>query len=325
MPSEARAEGVARLALSELLTNSPWRLSRKRIFILPTRLGLTLAIVIATVLVGATNYNNSLAFLLAFLLLSVALVSMLHTYRDLAGLTVQLHGAQSVFAGDMARFRITLDNNDGPQRLGVILRTGRRDDTVKVSVALGENDITECLLPVHSTQRGWLRLDRVCVASRAPIGVFRAWSWVPGVARALVFPRPLGDQPLPLCGPAGNGPHTQRIQGDEEFVGLKPYRPGDSPRRIHWRAAARSEWPPVKQFDASVGTEIELRFDNVLASEPEARISQLTAWVLQASQMQMGFALDLPGQRIEAGHGEAHREHCLRTLALWNLSDATPA
>ena len=81
-----------------------FRLNRKRIYILPTRQGLAFATAIVVMLAGAMNYNNSLAYVLTFLLVSLALVSLLHTYRNLAGLRISARPAPPVFAGASARF-----------------------------------------------------------------------------------------------------------------------------------------------------------------------------------------------------------------------------
>jgi uncharacterized protein (DUF58 family) len=35
------------------------------------------------------------------------------------------------------------------------------------------------------------------------------------------------------------------------FAGVRPYQPGDSPRRIHWRATARTGSPRTKRFESS--------------------------------------------------------------------------
>jgi uncharacterized protein (DUF58 family) len=39
-----------------------------------------------------------------------------------------------------------------------------------------------------------------------------------------------------------------RIGDAEEFMGLRDYRPGDTPRRIHWKAWARTGRPVVKEY-----------------------------------------------------------------------------
>ena len=61
--------------------NAPVDLTQRRIFILPTRQGFLFAIVLGIMLIGSINYNNSLGYLLTFLLASVSVVSILYTYR----------------------------------------------------------------------------------------------------------------------------------------------------------------------------------------------------------------------------------------------------
>jgi uncharacterized protein (DUF58 family) len=45
------------------------------------------------------------------------------------------------------------------------------------------------------------------------------------------------------------------------FVGVRAYQPGDSPRRIHWRATARTGTPRSKRFEASRERELLLAID----------------------------------------------------------------
>ena len=60
-------------------------LVQRRIFILPTGAGITFAVVLLLMLTGSINYALSLGFILAFLLAGLAIVAMLHTFRNLAG------------------------------------------------------------------------------------------------------------------------------------------------------------------------------------------------------------------------------------------------
>ncbi len=66
-----------------------YALNRKRIFILPSRAGMLFAGAMLTMLLAAINYSLSLGYVLTFVLASVGLVSMLHTYRNLAGLILR--------------------------------------------------------------------------------------------------------------------------------------------------------------------------------------------------------------------------------------------
>jgi hypothetical protein len=92
----------------------PVRLDRARIFILPNSAGLMFVVLLLVMLLGAINYNISLGYTFTFLLGSLAMVSILHTYRNLAQLTVRAGGAEPVFAGGTAAYEILLDN-PGPR------------------------------------------------------------------------------------------------------------------------------------------------------------------------------------------------------------------
>jgi hypothetical protein len=107
----------------------PVTLDRSRVFVLPTRQGVTFALLLCVMLIGSVNYNNSLGLGLTFLLGSMAVVSILHTYHNLAQLTVRAGRAEPVFAGGRARFQLEVDNGSGPARFALGLRTA--DPTVE--------------------------------------------------------------------------------------------------------------------------------------------------------------------------------------------------
>ena len=62
------------------------RITRNRIYVLPTGFGLFLAAMLTTMLVGGLNYNNNPALLLVFLLAGVAHNSLVHAHLILSGM-----------------------------------------------------------------------------------------------------------------------------------------------------------------------------------------------------------------------------------------------
>src|SRR5699024_2538312 len=66
--------------------SSQVRLNHRRIFIMPTRAGMGLLLLLLIMLIGAINYQNSLIYAVVFLLGSLFWVGLHHTYRNLAGL-----------------------------------------------------------------------------------------------------------------------------------------------------------------------------------------------------------------------------------------------
>ncbi len=290
------------------------QLSQRRIFILPTRVGVAFLFALLVMLLAAINYQSSLAYALTFLLGSVFVVTILHTYRNLAGLVLHGGGAGAVFAGEQARLRVRLESR-GRVHEAVALGWPPAD-TLQQDVAAG--GATECELSLPTQRRGWLHPGRLRVESRFPLGMLVAWSLIDLDQAVLVYPRPLeGELPQAAGGSEDDQEqgHLSMGQGSDDFQGLRTYQPGDSRKRLHWKAYSRGQGLLVKDFAAQSGRDLLLDFD-VLSGDLESRLSLLCHWVLVLSERQQPFALRLPGSLFAADIGERHREQCLRALAL---------
>jgi len=301
-------------------------LTRRRIYILPTRQGLSFCAVALVMLIGAINYNNSLGYLLTFLLGSLALVSMLHTYRNLAGLNLKLTAGEPVFAGTRAPFVVSLDNSRLHDRYDVcvslVVDVGAEKQVTKVKfLSIAADSLARVELHAATMTRGWFQLGRVTVSTRFPLGLFRAWCHLTTDARALVYPHPEGELALPMSAGTPSAAQGPSGQGDDDFAGLRNYVPGDSTRRIHWKSAARQQEISVKVFTGASAAEVKLRWAEIGLKDPEGRLSQLTTWVQQATRKSVPYALELPGESFPAATGDKHRQDCLRALALFGLDE----
>ena len=294
-----------------------------RIFILPTAYGCTFALVLGAMLLGAINYNNGLAYVLTFLLASVALVSMLHTNRNLSGLKLGVSAPKPAFAGGAARFYLSVDNRGQAARYALNVRyrydPNAADELDGVHhTDLGADTVVREVIEAPAIERGFQPLGEVVFSTRFPFGLFRAWSPLKIGAKCLVYPRPEGRQALPASAAAGSRESGLQGAGRDDFAGFRDYVPGDSPRQIHWKAAARNQGLPVKLFSGANAGDLLLRFEEVNASHTEARLSQLCRWVLDADAAGFRYGLSLPGADIPPGDGEAHRHACLKALALFD-------
>jgi hypothetical protein len=88
----------------------PMTLTSRRIYILPTGLGVAYAAMIFAMFLGAMNYSNNLALGLAFMLGALGLTAMHYAHRNLANLRIAAAGTDPVFAGEPAHFNIALEN-----------------------------------------------------------------------------------------------------------------------------------------------------------------------------------------------------------------------
>jgi len=302
-------------------------LGRRHIYILPTRYGYLFAIMLLVMLLGSINYNNSLGYMLTFLLAGMAMVTILHTYYNLAGMVVEGGRARAAFCGAQARFELLFDNRQGRVRYSLEMarqepqqsRSWRRRQLTRLRQqdCLPAGQLCNIALELSAHRRGLLPLGRIRLSSDFPLGLFRAWCWLDPGLTALVYPRPEGRQALPLSGELRPAGQQGRQPGSDDFIDFRPYRPGDSPRTIAWKALARGQETLVKRFSGNGGESATLDWYELERLPLEARLSQLCRWILDASKLGLRYSLILPGYQLDIAAGESHRQQCLRVLALY--------
>jgi uncharacterized protein (DUF58 family) len=292
-------------------------LDHRRIFILPTRTGGGFALVLFLMLLVAINYQNSLVYGLTFLLLSMAVLGILHTYRNLSGLVLSAGPARPVFVGETVELNLRLEAGNHSHQ--AIMLGWDIEHLQQVDV--GAQTRVEVALTLPASSRGWLRAPRLRVESVFPLSILRTWSWLDLEQTALIYPRPVAGA-MPLL--KGVQPHAEdqglatQGAGVDDYHGLRIYQAGDNRRRLHWKAYSRGQGLLVKDFTDLSGHDLCLDF-MALGGDIEERLSRLCYWVVTLSQRQQPFALRLPGFLSAVDSGDQHRETCLRALALYGV------
>lgn len=301
----------------------PIILNQQQIFVLPTKAGLGFVLALLIMLLGSMNYNNSMGYVLTFLLGSMAIVSILHTHRTLLGLRIEAGKVDPVFAGETAQFQLWLNNHGQAARYSLIWQPdfASKNSTLKIITDVLANQRQNLLFPIPTQQRGRIFLGKMTVYTRFPLGIFRAWANVHLDVSTLVYPQPRGHKTLPRGQQADNlGEGTPCDGGGEDFMGYRDYQPGDSPRHIDWKAVAREQDWMIKQFGGMSAATVWFTWAEVSTlNDLEAGLSQLCLWILVAEHQGAQYGLKIPGCTIEPNSGDQHREHCLSTLALYGL------
>jgi len=295
-------------------------LKSRRIYILPTGVGLVFGLMTFTMLLGSMNYNNNLSFVLTFLLVGVGFVSMHQCQRNLVDLEVSFAGIDPVFAGQAAEFKIAITNHSKTRRPNLRLYS----DNVKSQLddlEPGESRIFH--LEVPTQRRGRIHLERFGVRTLFPFELFRAWAWLYMDLSGLVYPKPASEAPEPPATQSAQGHRQHDARGEEDFAGLRRFNIGDSPRHVAWKAFARTGDMLSKQFSGADTSSQWFEFDQVEAANTEQRLSILTRWIIDADRTQRDYGLRIPGHEFSPAHGEAHRHQCLQALAFFDLEKET--
>lgn len=312
MAASSRWQPLLALARPRQPDPLPQRLDRRRIYVLPTRFGLFVAALLAAMLLGALNYNNNPALLLALLLAGAAVASAISAHLALSGLSLDTVSAEPAAAGQPLRVRLALSQREQRDRPGLRLDHGDAHAWTHVP-ASGHVD-AELALPTH--RRGWLDLQRIRLSTTQPLGLVRAWAWFWPEQPLLVYPHPEAHGPgLPEHG--SDPLHSRMDPAGEELHQLRPYRAGDPRRSIAWKHSARRDTLLVREYEHPMGIEVVLDWQRLAGLETEARVARLARWVDLAERQGRRYTLKLPGQPpIGPAQGAPHHHLCLRALAL---------
>lgn len=321
LKNKFRSWAFRRTADTETIT-----LTQRRIFIIPTKQGFALAFILVLMLLGDINYNLSLGYVLTFVLTMMAVMSMLHAFRNLAHLEIRAGHAEAVFSGATAHFLLHFNNRSKWSRYQLYLvKTGESfwaTHPSPLSFDVPARQDCEVAFPLLATRRGWLQTGHLTLYSEFPLGLFHAWSYLHFDTRCLIYPKPLSEAPLPF-GHAPDGMGRRTMAGDEDFAGLRKYTVGDALPRIDWKAYARERGLQVKQFSTPLDEELWLDYADTPDHNDEEKLARMTRWVLDAEAQGLHYGLRLPDGELPSSTGIAHRDECLRRLALFNLPDSS--
>jgi len=291
-------------------------LTQRSIFILPSHFALAFLLAVLLILLVAVNFQQSLAYMLAFLLLPLFFIGLLHSFINLNQLTLTAQGGAAVFAGQAASFHVTLSSK---KRAHQAIAIGFSKNALQLQDIPATGSIT-VELSYPTSKRGWLKPKHLLVQSLFPLGLWRVWSWLCLEQRVLVYPHPLAAsfEALLIHPDTSEGQQASGI-GVDDFQGQRRFSSGDSLRRLDWKAYSRERGLLVKEFSALQGGQPWLDF-SALEGDTETRLSLLCHQVLELCASGQSFGLRLPDKRIEPATGDSQRNSCLQALALYGIS-----
>jgi uncharacterized protein (DUF58 family) len=306
---------IKRFTRGESPQHSSIRLNHRRIFILPSKGGLALGLVILLMLIASINYNNSMGFVFTFLLAAAAQASTLYSYKNLSGLVISISKTPPLFSGTSSNVNVLIKEASQRQRWAINIKHQNNSDDINLQAS--QNQIVN--LPITPTKRGWYTLDTVTLYSQFPFGFFRAWSPLQFNTPILVYPTPIdADLSLPLKNSnESNASIASLDSGTDDFAGFKPYQTGHSYRHINWKAFAAEKGLYTNEFSADQSATIWLDWAACANLSLESTISQLCFWVLAAEKNGLSYGLQLPTVNIEPSTGLNHQHSCLKALALY--------
>lgn len=303
---------VERVIEKRIPNNNNITLSQRNIYVLPSKYGVIFLIVAFALFLGGVNYANAMILGFSYLLVSLFVVTMLHTYRNMSGLRIESSHGHNGFVDDDVMFEVNLTRQGKRTHESVTLMW---DGEAQSTVNLIDCKESVARLLITAGQRGFYKPGRLRVETNYPLGLFVCWSWLRFDVGAWVYPKPIENKRLRVI-PSGGGNQSLGTEiGTDDFSELRRYVPGDSLRRVDWKAYARGEELYTKKFVNSVDDDLWIDWQSFTGVEPELALSYVCYWVLKFSEQNKIFGLRMPKETIDLNKGVDHKIRCLVALA----------
>jgi uncharacterized protein (DUF58 family) len=289
--------------------------------VLPNRSAAGLAALLLAMWYAGASQNNGAAYLLCFVVTSLALLSLPHAWANLRGVCLRAGVIRPVFAGEQILLPLIAETFSRRRHFALQAKPeGLGSPIFFAAVSASLPGQAEASFPARV--RGVHQILNVKLTSTFPLGFFTARRWVVLRQKHIVYPRPAGELPLPIASDAAlDVPRGGRSEGDD-YAGVRTWIPGESMRQIDWKAVSRGMPLMTKQWSSESGHKLTLDFNSLPYAETEAKLSQLARWVVDAEARGYAYSLKLPGTRIDSGLGTMHYHRCMEALAAFPVARA---
>jgi uncharacterized protein (DUF58 family) len=242
----------------------------------------------AATLVWSAWFGYSALVVLLGLSLSAALVTKVWSRLCLKGVTCERRLSQRrVFPGDEVVLTLRVANRkilplpwvEVSDKIPASLTPGGNQEepglvTLSHSTPLLWYSAASFTEKLDSSARGYYPLGPLSVTSGDIFGLNPRSQEQGGIDHLIVYPRTyeLKDLSIPSVSYLGEAKSELKLFDDpSRLLGVREYEPGDSPRRIHWKASARSQSLQVKLYESTTDLKVEvfLAIDTFAERPPE--------------------------------------------------------
>lgn len=295
-----------------------------------TRGGLVFTVGALAVGFAAINTGNNLLYLLLGAMLGFIAVSGWLSEQVIRQLRVRRKTPRGVTVGNPVRIEYTIRNRK--ERLPTfaleLSEKGLPGKAFLPSLPAGETRTIRS--ENRFVRRGVYPLGTLTLSTAFPFGLFRKERDVSLGGELVIWPR--SDRKIYRPSTAGGnvrrlGRAAVGVTGPRgEYRGLRPFRPGDDPKDIHWRSTARLGEPIIREYERSDSDALWICLD--LRGEPGDRAEEAVeiAASLTARAIQEGRRVGLSTWKVslDPGHGPGQMERILDALARVDFRPGSP-
>jgi len=305
------------------------QLNSRNIMIYPTRFGLSYLGFVALVFLLGTNYQNNIILLFSYLLASLFISVMLHSFYNFSQLRFFSSAQQQGFSEDTLYFPIQVMAEKTHFDLNFYF-TQALAGNKNQNIAQCHEGNYEVKLPYQALSRGQHQIGRVTVFSEYSLGMFKSKSLLNFGHTALVYPKPkklvAGQYQLSSQSEEANKNTNQTVNlvGTDDFSELKSFVRGESRARTAWKQLAKGQGHFSKHYQEGQGQLQWLKLAEMPSNDIEEKLAYLSFLVIELSASNETFGLEIytdianNSKNIAPNSGAIHQQDCLTALALYS-------
>lgn len=184
-------------------------------------------------------------------------------------LVTQRQFDRRAFHGDTLPVRVTLTNTGRLPLTWLTVQDSLPVDLINPALqravfSLNPGETRALTYTLRASRRGVYGIGPLRATTGDLLGLFDPVTLEAPADTLLVYPRivPLAALNLPVRSPLAELPAlTPLFEDPARVVGVRPYQPGDSFRRIHWKATAQAGALLVKRFQPAIARDLLLALD----------------------------------------------------------------
>jgi uncharacterized protein (DUF58 family) len=267
----------------------------------------------------ATNYQNNVIMLLSYLMASLFITTMMHSFYNFSGITLTSDKESAGYATQTisipvkvsaANIRSDLNFCFDDQQIFHLPQTFENGETVYVSC--------------YYEKRGVYHPGRLKVWSEYTLGLFVTWTRIDFEHQCTVYP-----EAVTLKNSQRNFNDDTKINsllessfldkkpGTDDFFELKAHVAGEPFSRIAWKQFARGQGLLTKHYHQQEGAIGWLKLSDMPNHGLEKQLQYLCFLVNEYNHGAQIFGLDLGHNKINPAQGEQHLKQCLEALAMF--------
>jgi uncharacterized protein (DUF58 family) len=246
----------------------------------------------------AMAYGNNLVFIVCFALTCMGMTLARAVNNNMDAIQILSVDAAHLFAENDQKIQVTLINQSKNSIKEIEISVKQKKVNLQNPLQMGAKQTVVFDVPWNIQNRGYVKIPTIIVSSKYPSGLFNAWKIFKSSNKTLVYPARKGQTHFP-----------NHVSAQQESLGLireiRDYKPGDSPKRIHWRSLAKNQQLRTLVHEGDDGRKCELNLKDLNHLNFEDQLSQLSLWLHLAETHSYDWKLIL-GNKIHDSKVDPH-------------------